>query len=161
MACPENAQAISAYHDGELSADDSARLELHLAQCELCKLELEHLRGFSAQMSAFQPPRISPGAMERVKGAFDPRRDRMVLRVSQALTAAAAGVLIVCSVMLWQRQGPGPSGDVGWESAATTTVPERTSDWSSQAVEGETDIDVQLAWSMLDNGSSESGYENE
>ncbi len=47
--CP--AEEISAYIDGELTADVEVALETHLGVCEICRRELNHQKGFLLALS--------------------------------------------------------------------------------------------------------------
>jgi anti-sigma factor RsiW len=52
---------LSALLDNELTADDAARLQAHLAECESCRAELERL-GEVKQLLAALPEREPPAA---------------------------------------------------------------------------------------------------
>jgi anti-sigma factor RsiW len=52
MSCtPEWGERISAYHDGELSADEASQVERHLASCSTCARWLEELRADEAAVT--------------------------------------------------------------------------------------------------------------
>lgn len=161
MNCPDdNLQAISAYHDGELADAAAARLQLHIEDCPACRAELKRLEDVSTRISAIEIPHLDGEALGRIKSGFDPRRDRLVLRVSKAVTGLAASIAIVCSVMLWYRHSATSVDMSQWETAATTVVPDQASVWASQYTDDD-DPDVQLAWYMLDDETNEGGYDDE
>jgi anti-sigma factor RsiW len=70
MRCSEAAKNFSPYLDDELPAQDTARLEAHLAQCTDCRDALRRakaLSGLFAQAERFQaPPGFPAQVMERI-----------------------------------------------------------------------------------------------
>jgi len=89
---------LSPYLDGMLSAQESRRLEAHLAQCQACRDELEELRATVqaiAELPLVEAPRsfaltAAPRRVEALRPAA--RRTEFGLRLA---TAAAAFVLAV------------------------------------------------------------------
>jgi len=149
----QNIPKISSYHDGELPAAEAAELAAHLRQCPSCRQELERLRGLSKWLSSSPTPEIPAAALDRLRGRVQPRRDWAVLRMAKTLTAAAAAVLLVCSVLLWRGGDAGvgpvpPAAD--WERAAVMpTSAEPTASEAAFETGTEDDVDVQLAGSIL------------
>jgi len=93
--CREN---ISAFLDGELPEDECSALENHLAVCPECRAELKQLGRLSAviKQHAMEPVPLS------LKGQVLGRRGKQAaypwLRPVLALSAAAAGVLVVLNL---------------------------------------------------------------
>jgi anti-sigma factor RsiW len=165
MASCQNIPKIGAYHDGELPPAEAELLEAHIRQCESCRLELERLRALSQWLTSSPAPAVSDEVLERLRRCVRPRRDRVLLRTAKALTAAAAAVLVVCSALLWQRwEAPAAPVEPAarWESAAV--APTSTQVTLSSGVgetNTETDVDVQIAKSILGVTSGESGNDDE
>ena len=64
-------ERLSAYLDGELSGEQRAAFEQHLAVCGQCAAELESLRRMSGALKVADGPRLSPIAMYRLHQAID------------------------------------------------------------------------------------------
>jgi anti-sigma factor RsiW len=67
------AELVSAYHDGELSADQAAEVERHLADCQTCAEWLEHLRSDQAEMVAAGTAPGRPGRSRCWRSCLRPR----------------------------------------------------------------------------------------
>lgn len=153
MACCGNSRRISAWHDGELPPAEAQELAQHMAECPVCRHELERLKGLSSWLSSAPIPEIPAAALDRLRHSVRPQRDRVILRTVKVLTAAAAAVLIACSVLLWQGMDTGPAAvptPGEWERAAIMpTLPEPSAE--------DEDGDVELARSILGSLSTEGG----
>ena len=162
MASCDNERQLNAYHDGELPAAEAAELEQHLAGCETCAAELRKLRAMSRLLSsAHQQAQVQPEAMERWRRSVRPGRDRVILRMTEMLSAAAAAILLVCSTMLWQHWNAASRPvrqQAAWETVAvrTTSGPLRTLAGQLTAAQ-DTSPDVQLANAILANSSGTKG----
>ncbi len=162
MANCENERQLSAYHDGELPAAEAVELERHLARCEACAAELRKLRAMSQLLSsgiAFQ--QVPTEAMDRWRRSVRPGRDRVILRMTEMLGAAAAAILLVCLTMLWQqwstaaRPARQPSA---WENVAVRTASGSVRALAGQLTGGaDTPPDVQLANAILASSSGTKG----
>jgi Domain of unknown function (DUF4349)/Putative zinc-finger len=90
---------LAAYVAGGLAAEERERLQQHVADCADCARALEELRAADAELEAlFAPVRPGPELEDRSIAALrqgPPRRARRILRVSKAVLALAAGVLVV------------------------------------------------------------------
>jgi len=154
LACCKEIRKTGMYHDGELPPSEAQELAEHIQRCSLCRQELDSLRAVSEWLSSALVPDIPPAAIERLRGCLRPRRDRLVLRTAKALTAAAAAVLLVCSVLAWRARQAGAGAvqaPAEWETATVASAP---------AVPGpgvEEDADVELARSILGNNFTEGG----
>jgi len=163
MASCENERKLSAYHDGELPAPEAAELEQHLARCETCAAELRNLRAMSRLLSsAVDVQQVPPGAMDRWRRSVRPGRDRVILRMTEMLSAAAAAILLVCSAMLWQQWNtaarPARQSSPSWEIVAVKTVSGPVKTLAGQLTgDPETPPDVQLAHAILANSPGARG----
>lgn len=101
MDCRDLQQLLHPYLDGELLADEAARLELHLASCATCArhvdVERSNLALIRAALLTSSPP--APESLRRalhlsMRGASRRQRARTLLRLS----AAAAGLTLVAAV---------------------------------------------------------------
>lgn len=162
MVSCEHIRRISAYHDGELPAPEARELGRHISGCPECRGELERLRALSDWLSSAPAPEIPAGLLGRLRRSVRPQRDRVILRMAKALTAAAAAVLMVCSVLLWRGVDVGAAPvqlPSEWERAAIMpTSPEPGGADRLFDTDTEEDADVQLARSILGALSTESGY---
>lgn len=85
---------LVAYLDGELNADDRARVEAHLARCSACAAALTELRALAGDLdatldAALMPVRLSYDADNRIRQVLRDRLERPRWRWS----------------MLWQKRG--------------------------------------------------------
>jgi hypothetical protein len=125
-------ELLSAFLDGELSPDERAQVEKHLANSEADRLLLAELQSLRTEMAALPPAAISPDFADRVVRAavaeadkHDPaaaaaslpppaaRRSsrRWLVRAAVASAAAmAASILLVLSS--WRRSTVPPSGEI-------------------------------------------------
>ena len=162
MESCENERQLSAYHDGELAPAEAAELERHLARCDACAAELRKLRAMSQFLSsAVDVQQVPAEAMDRWRYSVRPGRDRVILRITEMMSAAAAAILLVCVTMLWQQWNTATRParqQSAWENVAvrTTSGPIRT--LAGQLTSG-ADIppDVQLANAILASSSGKKG----
>ncbi len=117
MDCQHALPLISAHLDGELTPEERAALEAHLADCADCRAATEELRLQDAKLRrAFTPRRLAAAAVgDRVIASLQNpgtgRNGRLPWLASPL--ALAAGVLIaVVSVDLWQPQREDPNGQL-------------------------------------------------
>ncbi len=159
MASCENQRRISAYHDGELPPAEAAELERHLVRCDACAEELRKLCAMSHLLSSAIDVRQVPAeAMDRWRGSLRPGRDRVILRMTEMLSAAAAAVLLVCMTMLWQQWSAAPAGPArqqsAWEAVAVRTASAPVRTLAGQLTGGaDTPPDVLLANAILASSS--------
>jgi Putative zinc-finger len=111
------------HHDGELSPAERADFECHAAQCSQCTRELQELQRLSAGIkSAFASGPLTADAVARLSGrARDEAEAAVLIRLAVSGMSAAAAILLLCSVMLWQpwRQSPPTARtDLTFESLA-------------------------------------------
>ncbi|MFH0965938.1 MAG: zf-HC2 domain-containing protein [Planctomycetota bacterium] len=112
---------ISAYHDGELSREESLGLEAHLAQCASCARELEELEAVARALADASIPRVPGDVLERLHGTVAVARERVLVSMAELLTAAAAAVLLLCAGWAFRGAGGGEAPAAtpsAWELAA-------------------------------------------
>ena len=132
---------LSAYHDRELDAETSRRIESHLAVCPACLAELAGMRDLSTRISAAvdggRTGEIAPRESARIHLAVDRAGEDAplsmpLLRTAGLLTALAASILIISGV--WLLETRTAQGDMAvrvpvgqsvalapdWERVATT-----------------------------------------
>jgi anti-sigma factor RsiW len=118
----QQANRLSAYHDGELSPEAAAEWEAHLRQCGRCAAELERLRRLSRAMGALVPPSMPSASVARLHRVIDRLPSVGLRRMAGALAAVAATILLICTVGLSLRTSsaaPARSAAIeDWETAA-------------------------------------------
>ncbi|MCD6303745.1 MAG: zf-HC2 domain-containing protein [Planctomycetes bacterium] len=167
MTSCEYQRQLSAYYDGELPDEQAAELQRHLRQCESCRRELRRLEAISAVLVSAALGRPSREAVERWRGAFRPARARAILRLARAVTAAAAAILLVCSVALWQRWSRPPESfrqAAAWEKLAASPPSGQVAAAilaGDDSAEADESPDVQLAQSILGSLGGAEGSGND
>jgi len=110
---------LSAYLDGELSADERTDLEQHLESCDTCRADLQQLKGvvgWAADYEGPEPandvwPQISAAISDTPSGVVNlARRRKAQRRVSLSVLQALAASLVLAAV-----------GVGGWSLARLTT----------------------------------------
>jgi anti-sigma factor RsiW len=101
---------IAAYHDGELDQAASKDVELHLAECNQCREELQELRQVTAAMADFDPGDITQIELARLHREIDNADEGSLVRFSVGLVGLAASVLIIS--LAWIGQGVTSSGPI-------------------------------------------------
>lgn len=125
MRCEELAEALSAYADGELEGPERVQLELHLAQCESCREQLEEYRQVTRQLQSLGDVQPTVSLRTRVQASIpDQHRSGSGWGLLPRLTVGVAivGVMIVLTAALSGMPGlgqisrlaaqPTPSGGV-------------------------------------------------
>lgn len=102
-ACDE--QLLSAYADGELAAEDRAKVEAHLRECVECRAVLEQIREASRMLREYPFDDVRDGELAHVHAAIDDAADRPILRLGFSLGVIAASVLIVSCAWLYELRG--------------------------------------------------------
>ena len=145
-------ELLSAYIDDEVSADERATVEAHLATCSACAQDLASLRqtvnllGELPQVAAPRPFTVRESDIRPVPGPDRPAWWR--LRWAQGLVGAAAMLLcvVVVGVVLLGRGGmmgaPSEQQRVALE-AAPATVAGREEKAVEEAVEAETIVEAE------------------
>lgn len=140
MASCDWTTSLSAYHDGELSAVDSARIEEHLATCQECRRELGQYRRLSLMLGKADIPELSSASLANMKRRIDWEGNLVIYRLARRMTGVAAAVLLAGTVWM-----------VTASSSGASAAPSPMNDWEAAAVSPNTDTvqqnssDVQLA----------------
>ena len=109
MKCENAIEFLSLYHDGELSADVRAALEVHLEGCVACSTELMALRRLSelaAQLDVPKPRREHDNqndSRSRLSADNPTENQPKRLRTAAILSALAATVLIAFAFQNWSH----------------------------------------------------------
>ncbi len=100
MRCEDAAWKMLLYVDGELSAEEAADVEAHLAECPECRAELERIRGTQAAVDdALSVRDLDRGSIRRIRVGFEHGRE--VRRSTRpARLARAAGLMSLLAVLL-------------------------------------------------------------
>ena len=109
MAHPEMEAQVDAYLDGELTPNDAAELEAHLAECPSCRRFQADRLALRSAIAAEMPPVAAPDALRaRIRAAWRkeaapaaPRR-RLPLSPSSWRWLALAASLAVVAVGSWR-----------------------------------------------------------
>ncbi len=117
MDCPQALPLLSTHLDGELTPEERAALEAHLAYCADCRAATEELRLQDAKLRrAFTPRRARAATVaDRVIASLQNQGTGQTgwLPWLASPLALAAGVLIaVVSVDLWRPQREDPEGQL-------------------------------------------------
>jgi len=70
MDCNELVELVTAYLDGSLAAEDRARFDLHLLECDGCENYLQQFRVTVDPFGKIPPDAIDPAFRNRLMGAF-------------------------------------------------------------------------------------------
>ena len=129
--CNENIR-LGAYHDGELTPDEAARVEAHVRDCPACAEELRALRQISGLFAAgagLDVPELRPMKLAQVHRAIDAEGNIGLLRLVRQLTGVAAAILVGGTVWLVSTSGAGPVAPAGVSADAVSVA-----DWEIPAM---------------------------
>ena len=70
MACQELVELVTDYLEDRLPADDRARFEAHIAECEYCAAYLDQMRQTVHTLGRIEEESLSDGAREALLAAF-------------------------------------------------------------------------------------------
>lgn len=88
-------ELLSTYLDGELSAGEHRRVASHLAGCEACRMELDHVsvgRGLARSLPTLELPVIDAAAFTSPPSVVRRRGRSLALAGAAAVLLALAGV---------------------------------------------------------------------
>lgn len=101
MGC-EKQNKIGAYLDRELPEPERASFESHLSACSECSAELARLQRLKNFLVAARMPQ-----MVRPRAVFEARMNsQRLVRFAESLMAAAAIIIVICTVSLAQISVP-------------------------------------------------------
>jgi len=126
---------ISPYHDGELPLEEQRELKAHICQCASCRRELQHLELLSSFLSAGHVLEMPSAARHRLQHHVSSLPKQLTVRMATGVAAAAAIILVCCSLMLWQqwaRHEALPQASADWEVVAVTLQSENASDIATE-----------------------------
>lgn len=155
--CNDILTRLSAYHDGELPADQQQEITAHLATCSTCQQTLADLQQTSAQLRQWSVT-LSPLQQERIVQAYQQRRWQRTLRTALGLSSVAAAIAIVASLGWLNVFIPSSTGK---DVATTTVTPTQwemaavaRDDATTQSSTPEQDVALWLVASLNNGGSS-------
>ena len=73
LACKEFVELVTAYLEGTMPAEERARVEAHLAECDGCSGYLEDMRRLVGSLHATVEPPPDPATREALQRAFRER----------------------------------------------------------------------------------------
>ena len=118
----EFARLVDAYHDGELAPVRRAALERHLDTCAACAAELRAVGAVSARLKEASLAPIPGSVLDRLhqdaRNGGRAREERMVLRIAEVLTGAAAAVFLAGLIGLQHAAVSRAAPRAEWEEAA-------------------------------------------
>ena len=129
----EYMRKISAAHDGELSAEETAALHEHLEQCSECRQEMERLQRLSSLLGEMEEPGISSAQLSRLHNSVPPLKQAVIVRLTEKMALVAAVILMACVIGLWKMGSATASEEeppAQWESAAIASAAQSFADAS-------------------------------
>lgn len=94
-SCEKIMPLLSAYMDGELSAEEARAVEEHIAECEYCRLTLESYRAINSDTLTCQPPKdFTQKVMAKVK-AEPKEKTKKIIPFRYGTLAAAMAALVL------------------------------------------------------------------
>jgi len=114
MNCKEIYELLTAYLDGEVTPEEKANIDAHLAGCPQCRDEMEglsetrdNLRSALASMAEEAAP--SPQAWEKIRNRLETKESRkgfwLNFTLGRVATAATVVAVLVIAVVIWQYGG--------------------------------------------------------
>jgi anti-sigma factor RsiW len=169
-------QILGAYHDGELTVADRARVEQHLATCARCSASLARLHEASQLFASYPFKDITSDELNRLHAAIDEEgreeagEEAVLFRIGGTLGLIAASILVVG--FAWLRTLPSspapgqatvstpvavnPTNEPAWERVAVTLRPDPASPDQDQSQMAEADFMAdQLQRQVQQQGSSQ------
>ena len=132
----EQASRLGAYRDGELSPDCRAEFERHLRRCPQCAGELERIRKLAGLLKSLPGVKMDQPAIKRLHHRIAVEAAHGIGRIAEALTAAAAIILVACIIGL-AREGSSQPGQIAmplWEAQAVAQEPTETTSAATDQV---------------------------
>ena len=125
-------QLLSAYHDGELSDVDRARVDAHLRDCPACAAELAGIRESSRLLRDAPFDELTAADLKNLHDTIDEVDDYRVWRIGGSLGLVAASILIIG--MAWLNALPSRTTTPTGAVARTTTPSPASQSWERTAV---------------------------
>ena len=108
---------LSAYFDGEVSAENRAALERHIEECGECAAIISDMRRLSGWLGASSSRVDVTAVSDRTQRAIESQVRRRTERLVGWLSALAASIALAAGVHLLEMQ-QAPRVPVGWEGQA-------------------------------------------
>ena len=70
LACKDFIELVTEYLEGTMSAQERARVDLHLAGCPFCTTYLEQMRQTIATLGSLPESEVDPKALDALLGVF-------------------------------------------------------------------------------------------
>ncbi len=99
-------EKLHAYLGNQLSPEERAQYEAHLANCAECREQCASQSELNELLTAWQAPKISPGFDEQLQSRLPAARPRSTW--SHWGWLAAAAIVLLALFLNWQRS---PAGD--------------------------------------------------
>jgi len=139
---------LSAYHDGELPEAERTALEAHLARCPACRAELAGIQALGRLVAEAGRAPMPEGLLERAHRRVDSAGEVVVVRLAERLMAAAAAVLLVCVLYLYQANRTEAAPPL--EEWAPTLISQRVPTSQESGT-----VDPLVRWVVADLGEEE------
>lgn len=110
MTCDNALELLSAALDGELSVEEKAQLDLHLAQCDGCRAlydDLTAIHGACAGLEVTPPPALKVNILQNLPAREKPAK---VIWVHWKRWAAMAAAFVLVSLAAWNLPKTGLTG---------------------------------------------------
>ncbi len=146
----ESRGRLSAYLDGELTAEQHAAVQRHLAACAECASVLDDLRRISAGLRDHVLPALSDHGLRRLHERTDAFSHRALARLAGWLYAVAACLAIASGISL-MRSTDASAAPASWEGAAVQMTEDSPTPGSHEAAIAE--------WMVTDLSSREAPNE--
>lgn len=118
MKCPDVQDRLSAYYDGELSAESQGMMTRHLAGCESCSAELAEFKDVTRAVSRMRDPKVPSSVWDGLSAELadaelndssklQPSSGQQVIRrwwTSSRALALAASVLLMLGLGYWMNR---------------------------------------------------------
>jgi anti-sigma factor RsiW len=78
MTCEQLVELVTNYLEGALTDADRVRFEEHIAQCPMCEVHLERMRGLIHELGALHQRDIDPAVLAAMQASFRARPWRVV-----------------------------------------------------------------------------------
>jgi anti-sigma-K factor RskA len=116
---------LGAYVVNAVDADERAAIEIHLAACASCQLEVDELRGVTALLGSATHVDQPPELWDRIQGQLDlqsappllrvPKKPKQAARFARPLAAAAAVVVLISGAFIAGTTFNGDDAEQGTE----------------------------------------------
>ena len=129
--CEDYIERISAAIDGELSPQETARLEEHLAHCPACQALMGDLAALHAQLGALPPVEVPKNLKEDILAAVHdskvtPLPTKKNFYYKKWMASAAALALVMAGAWGWSVSRPGSPSPLPLAGNLEAAAPQET-----------------------------------